>query len=131
MMGAMSSASKPPNFKQPQQQPQQQTGAFPSPMETRGARKEMRGPSLDPGLFNGTPLATNHPGAVNNYPKPPMPPPNGYYHQEPHDDDDRYSIASSDSSLSSLSSLSTVPKKINIQAKKNKSKIGGLELNIS
>jgi hypothetical protein len=125
MMGAMSQnmkeQAKPPNFKQPGQ-------GFPAPMETRDQRKEMRGPTMDSNLFNGTPLATNHPNAINNYQQPP-PPPQRFYEQSPIDDDDRFSVASS--SDSSLSSLSTIPKKINIPIRKNKSKIGGMELNIS
>jgi hypothetical protein len=117
MMGAMKESAKPPNFKQ-------QGNTFPGPMETRGARKEMRGPTMDPSLFNGTPLATNHPNAVNGNPQQRAP--QNYFDQNPIDDDDRYSIASS--SDSSLSSLSTLPKKVLIKPKRGK---GGLELNIT
>ena len=130
MMGAMSSGmkemGKPPNFKTQQQGP-------PGPMETRGIRKEMRGPSLDQSLFSGTHLMNKNNSqfgpnsSVNQY--PPVPPPGdftNYYEENPVEDDDRFSIASSDSSLSSSSSIPV--KKINIS--KNK-KNQGLELNIS
>jgi hypothetical protein len=132
MMGAMNQglkeAGKPPNFKT-----QANTGP-PPPMETRGMRKEMKGPSMDSHLFSGTPLATNHPNQVNVLPKPPLPSkyPDGpmnmsaadirNYYTDQHDDD-RFSIASSDSSLSSIS----VGPKTKTIRKKN----GGLELNIS
>ena len=125
MMGAMNQglkeAAKPPNFKQ------SSTTGPPAPMETRGMRKEMRGPSMDSNLFNGTPLATNHPNQVNNFPKPPGPalypngPMNNYYANQ--NDDDRFSIASSDSTLSSVS---VGPKTKIIKNKKN----SGIELNI-
>jgi len=112
MMGAMSNGmkemAKPPNFQQ-NVSPQQQK--FPSPMETRGIRKEMRGPSMDPNLFNNTPLASN-------YPKPPGP---VIFDENPIEDDDRVSVVSSDSSVSSVSV--SVKK---VQLKKNK----GFELNI-
>jgi len=134
MMGAMSQgmkeAAKPPNFKPQAQQPSQQ--GFPAPMETRGLRKEMRGPNLDPSLFNGTPLATNHPSQMNNYPKPPMPQQNFYYDPNPIDDEDRFSSASSDTSMSSISVRNNV-RTLNIGTKKVKNKNGknGFELNIS
>ena len=103
-------------------------------METRGIRKEMRGPSMDSHLFSGTPLASNHPSQMNNLPKPPGPSkyPDGPMNMTPTDlrnyyseqnDDDRFSVASSDSSLSSIS----VGPKTKTIRKKN----GGLELNIS
>jgi hypothetical protein len=119
MMGAMSQGmkemNKPPNFRQPQPQNQQ----FPAPMETRGIRKEMRGPSMDPNLFNNTPLASN-------YPKPPGPADYSHFNQKfeenPIDDDDRVSVVSTNSSVSSVS-VSSVKK---VQLKKNK----GFELNI-
>ena len=133
MMGAMNQgmkeAAKPPNFKNGNVP----TNAPPPPMETRGIRKEMRGPNMDPNLFNGTPLATNHPSQVNNFPKPPGPVkyPTGPmnmndsdirdYYNNPHDDDDRFSIASSDSSL-----YSNPQPKVIRSVKKGK----GLELNI-
>ena len=139
MNQGMKEAAKPPNFKNPAQQVP--TGAPPPPMETRGIRKEMRGPNMDPGLFNGTPLATNHPNQVNILPKPPIPSvyPNGpmnmsradirsYYEDNPIDEDDRFSIASSsDSSMSSHPPprKTIVTKKVNRNAKN-----GGLELNI-
>ena len=132
MMGAMNQGMKdmkPPNFQQNGQTQSQQPGP-PKPMETRGIRKEMQGPTMDPNLFNGTPLA-------NNYPKPP-----GYMQQqqqsqlnrmyEEHmmdDNDDRVSIVSTDSSLSSVSVGSTV-KKVNV-LKKSGGKKGGFELNIN
>ena len=111
--------SKPPNFNT------DKSGNLPKPVDTRGVRKEMRGPSLDPNLFSGTPLATN-------YPKPPG---KGtfssadlrqFYEENPVKEDDIYSVASSDSSLSSVSLGSTI-KTIN----KKKGKNGGVELNIS
>jgi hypothetical protein len=108
MMGAMSEGmkemNKPPNFKQVPQGP-------PQPMETRGLRKEMRGPTIDTNLFSGTPLATNYPQA---------PLPQEYVNYVPIDEDDRFSVASSDSSLSSVS-----VKRIN-----TKKGSQGLELNI-
>ena len=141
MNQGMKEAAKPPNFKGPGgfQQPQQQAG-MPPPMETRGMRKEMRGPSMDPNLFNGTPLATNHPNQVNVLPKPPIPSTYGngpinmsqadirrFYEDNPIDEDDRFSIASStDSSMSSYN-----VKTIKRQAPPKKGKNGGLELNIN
>jgi hypothetical protein len=128
MMSAMSQGMK-EQQKQPFSQqrpmfPQQQQQGVPPPMETRGIRKEMRGPNLDPNLFNGTPLA-------NNYPAPPAPQNfsmnKGYYEENPINDDDRFSIASSESDVSSVSLGSTV-KTVNVKGKKGKSP--GLELNI-
>jgi hypothetical protein len=127
MMSAMSQgmkeAAKPPNFQQ--QPPSFVPGKMPSPMETRGIRKEMRGPQMDFNLFNGTPLA-------NNYPVPPGPAQfnmrqqqDRYFEEDPIEEDDRFSVASSDSSLSSISIGSS--KKIST---KKKGKNGGLELNI-
>jgi hypothetical protein len=125
----MKESSKPPNFKTPGANHHHPQNAPPPPMETRGARKEMRGPSMDPSLFNGTPLATNHPNQVNVMPKPPLPTVypdlRNYYEENPIDEDDRFSVASS--SDSSLSSAYT--KTIKKVTKKNKN--GGLELNIS
>jgi len=115
MMGAMSQGMKemnaqkqpgqfPPVFPQgPQQGP-------PKPVETRGQRKEMRGPTLDTSLFGNV---------VNNYPMPPAP---MEYSQQ--FEDDRFSIASSDSDSSSNS----IPVKKIITNKNNKK---GIELNIS
>jgi hypothetical protein len=142
MMGAMSQGMKemnvPPsgaNMAQMFQQQQMQQQKFPQPMETRGARQEMRGPNIDQNLFNGTPLASNHPTVVPQ--RPPMAPTappvasNYYNNTPPIDDDDRFSIASSDSSLSSIQSESfksvTVKK---APGKKGKGG-GGLELNIN
>jgi len=112
---------------------------MPPPMETRGQRREMNGPSIDTSLFAGTPL-------MSNYPKPPAPqlytqkiPMNfnnnqvDYRMNEDYDEDDRFSLASS--SDSSLSDESYIPqqKTLNLknQSKKNKNiKSGGFELNI-
>ena len=142
MNQGMKEAAKPPNFKDPfnGQPSAQSTQGVPPPMETRGVRREMRGPNMDPSLFNGTPLATNHPNQINILPKPPGPMmypngPNGmsqsdirnYYEDNPIDEDDRFSIASSsDSSISSIRQTKTITKKV---TKNNKN--GGLELNIS
>ena len=129
MMGAMSQgmkeAAKPPNFRQPSSPGNFSQGmppGMPPSMETRGVRQEMRGPSLDPNLFNGTPLA-------NNYPKPPGPvnfsmksQQQNYYDENPIDEDDRFSVASSDSSLSSIS--------VGSKTIMTKGKKGGIELNI-
>jgi hypothetical protein len=137
MMGAMSQGmkemGKPPNFQQQQPNFQQGPPKFPSPMETRGIRKEMRGPSLDPNLFNGTPLASNYPsppnqnftmkGQTNNR--------FDYYDENPINDDDRFSIASSDDSSVSTVSLGSTVKTLNIKGGNKKGKGGGgLELNI-
>lgn len=131
MMGAMSQGMKEMN--KPPGMAQQQPSGMTPPMETRGIRKEMRGPSLDPNLFHGTPLASNYPS-----PPPPMnfqqqPPPRfqreHYYDDNPIRDDDRFSIASSDDSdISSVSMGSTV-KTLNIGGKKKVTK-KGVELNI-
>ena len=129
MMGAMNQG-----MKEMDRPPFQSANNAPSPpMETRGIRKEMRGPSIDPNLFHGTPLASNYPA-----PPPPMnfqqqPPPrferDRYYDDNPIRDDDRFSIASSDDSdISSVSMGSTV-KTLNIGSKKKVTK-KGVELNI-
>jgi hypothetical protein len=130
MMGAMSQGmkdmSKPPGPQQPQK--------FPEPMETRGIRKEMRGPNIDHSLFNNTPMASNYPsppgqaftmksqvngpGYKQNYKQ-------NYYEENPINDDDRFSIASSDESSISTVSLGSTVKTI-----KTKKGGGGLELNI-
>jgi hypothetical protein len=144
MMSAMSQgmkeAAKPPNFKAPGQ-------GFPAPMETRELRKEMKGPSIDPGLFNGTALASNYPGFQPNAPHPQhqhrAPPPpstigSSYFDDDPINDDDRYSIGSSDSSLSEVSLGSTVKRvavkpvaaKRGGKGGKGGGKGGGFELNI-
>ena len=130
MMGAMNQGmkevNKPPNFKQQQFPQQQNVPQFPQPMETRGIRKEMRGPNIDLNLFNGTPLA-------NNYPQPPPPSPiytdqRRLYEENLMDDDDRVSVGSSDSSVSSISIGST---KVFTQKKGKMNKNNkGLELNI-
>jgi len=124
MSQSMKDQSKPPNFT-----PQQ---GFPKPMDTREIRKEMKGPSIDTNLFNGTPLATN-------YPQPP--PPNNtfsssdlrkFYEENPIKEDDRFSVASSDSSLSSVSVGSTIKNvKTSIVKKIAKKSKNGIELNIS
>jgi hypothetical protein len=69
---------------------------------------------------------------MNNYPKPPMPQQNFYYDPNPIDDDDRFSSASSDTSMSSISVRNNV-RTLNIGSKKVKNKNGknGFELNIS
>ena len=118
MMGAMSEGmkemGKPPQMGRPSPAaPRPQQGP-PKPMDTRGVRKEMNGPSIDHSLFNGTPL-------MHNYPKPP--PPAAHYNYDDNINDDRYSVASSDSSLSSVESVKNV--------RYNKKKNGGIELNIS
>ena len=109
MSQGMKEMAKPPQMGKTQSQ---QPGP-PKPMDTRGVRKEMNGPSIDQSLFNGTPL-------MHNYPKPPQPVP--HYTYDNINDDDRYSIASSDSSLSSVRS---------IRPTKKKTSGGGIELNIS
>ena len=136
MNQAMKQVNKPPTFGG-NQGSQQQSG-FPAPIETRGQRKEMRGPSMDPNLFNGTPLASNHPQQANAYPQAPAPMPQrpltsrNYYEEDPIDEDDRFSMASDSSYASSDSSASSVPVKRNIRVvNKKKGKKGGLELNIS
>jgi len=122
MMGMMKDMSQQQNPPQQKQQPVQSN--FPKPMETRGIRKEMRGPNIDPGLFAGNGLPDKYKpsgmGSVNSY--PPAPYPVDYPMQPEIEEDDRFSVASSDSSLSSVS-----VKRVNI-AKKGK---GGVELNIS
>jgi hypothetical protein len=140
MMGAMSQGMKEmntPPHPLNQSTPQHQQG-FPSPMETRGIRKEMRGPMLDQNLFNGTPLASNYPTPPTQSPPqfrqapnlPPRPPPPVYYDENPINDDDRYSVLSDDSSISTVSLGSTV-KTLNIGSKKNNKKgSSGFELNI-
>jgi hypothetical protein len=135
---AMKQANKPPNFSSgPGFPAQQQQSSFPAPMETRGQRREMRGPSMDPNLFNGTPLS-NHPNQVNATPPAPVWHNQGpqmynngktgrnYYEEDPIDDDDRFSLSSDSSFASSESSVQI--KKI---VTKKKGKKGGLELNIS
>jgi hypothetical protein len=104
-----------------------QGGPPPKPMETRGIRKEMKGPSIDQNLFAGTPL-------MSNYPKPPGP---IDYSNIPgnisNTEDDRFSIASSDSSLTSVSSEATFTKKVSVKkatGKKPNKGGGGFELNI-
>ena len=112
------------------------------PMETRGQRREMNGPSIDPGLFAGTPL-------MSNYPKPPAPQiytqkipanfsnnsmPVDYRVNSDYDEDDRFSLASSsDSSLTDDSYISN-KKSFNIRNQPKKGgrnvKSGGFELNI-
>ena len=127
MMGMMNQGMKDMSQHQPNKVPVQSN--FPKPMETRGIRKEMNGPSIDPGLFSGTTLPAKFApgsGPVNNFPQPPPP---VEYRQEfygnPIEEDDRFSVASSDSSLSSVS-----VKKINIKKGKGKNQ-GGFELNIT
>ena len=126
MMGMMNQGMKDMSQQQPNKAPIQSN--FPKPMETRGVRKEMNGPSIDPGLFSGTTLPAKFApgsGPVNNYPQPPPPPEYQEFYGRPIEEDDRFSVASSDSSLSSVS-----VKKINIKKGKGKNQ-GGFELNIS
>jgi len=129
MMGMMNQGMKDMSQQQPNKVPLQSN--FPKPMETRGIRKEMNGPSIDPGLFSGTTLPSKFApgsgpnGPVNNYPQPPPPPDYQEFYGRPIEEDDRFSVASSDSSLSSVS-----VKKINIKKGKGKNQ-GGFELNIS
>ena len=130
MMGAMSQgmkeSTKPPTG-QGMAQMYQQQASFPKPMDTRTGRQEMQGPHIDRDLFNGTPLASNHP---SNVPIKPIPVPQQVYYQSPPiNDDDRYSIASSDSSLSSIGSAKRVTVKKAV-TKRGKAVGGGLELNI-
>jgi len=97
--------------------PQTPSGA-PKTVDTRGPKKEMRGPSIDPSLF----------GSVNNYPMPPGPIDfsNDY-------EDDRFSVASSDSSMSveSIKRLNFPPQNNQGVVKKRFGKSKGLELNIT
>jgi hypothetical protein len=118
---------------------QRQQDAFPKPMDTRTGRQEMQGPHIDRDLFNGTPLASNHPSAA---PIKPIPIPQQMYYQSPPiNDDDRYSIASSDSSLDSIESVKVVkrpgavknPNSVTLKktaTKRSGKGGGGLELNI-
>jgi len=129
MMGAMSQGMKEmkPPTGQGMAQMYQQQNTFPKPMDTRTGRQEMQGPHIDRDLFNGTPLASNHP---SNAPIKPIPVPQQVYYQSPPiNDDDRYSIASSDSSLSSIESVKRVTVKKST-TKRGKGGGGGLELNI-
>jgi hypothetical protein len=130
--------------------------AFPKPVDTRaGGRQEMRGPLIDQNLFNGTPLGSTHPNNAsfqqplssmnipNNVPQSQpqmvannMPgPPQGYY--DDIQEDDRFSIASSDSSLTSMNSDSFKSISVKRVSKKGgkvggkKSGSDGFELNIS
>jgi len=95
---------------------------FPSPIDTRGPRKEMKGPSIDSSLF----------GNVNTYPSPPNPIINNDY-------SDRFSIESDSESESSgslsVSSSESVKKKVTIRPALVKKKIAtnkpkGFELDI-
>lgn len=135
MMGAMNQGMKdmnrPPTGPGMAQMFQQQQQNFPKPVETRTQRQEMRGPNIDPGLFNGTPLATNHPSNVPIQPQ--QVPYNNMYNSPPIDEDDRFSIASSDSSLSSLDTHKKVTVKRAAPAKRGGGgkQNGGIELNIS
>jgi hypothetical protein len=124
MMGMMKDMSQ-----QQQQQPMGQNKVpvqsnFPKPVETRGIRREMKGPNIDPGLFAGTSLPDKYKpsglGTMNEYPQPPNVPDYQEFYGKQIEEDDRFSVASSDSSLSSVS-----VKKVNI------SKKGGFELNIT
>ena len=115
MMGALNSSMNQMNQVKSTNQINQmnQPQGPPKPMETRGIRKEMKGPNIDQNLFAGTPL-------MSNYPKPPEPV--DFFNQN---EDDRFSVASTDSSLSSIS----MDKKIKNNKKATKG--GGFELNIN
>lgn len=143
MMGAMSEGmkdmNKPPTgagMAQMFKQQQAAANSFPKPMDTRTGRQEMKGPSIDRDLFNGTPLASNHPSVSNTFqqqqptfkqqPVQQQQAPQPYYDNSPIQDDDRFSIASSDSSLSIVSTKNVTVKRA---VKKGKNG-GGLELNI-
>ena len=99
----------------------------PSPSQTRndgGYQREMRGPSIDPSLFN--PHSANKGGgtlASNIPPPPPM---------DDIDDDDRFSVA--DSSVSSeYSDLDMTTKRVSVPLRKGKGrakKSKGFELNL-
>jgi hypothetical protein len=122
MMGAMSQGMKEmANQKSPFPEvyiPNNQQG-IPKSVDTRGPRKEMKGPSIDSSLF----------GNVNNYPMPPAPVDYSF------PDDDRFSVASSESSnSSSVSHDSIITKKKNYNNTTAKRVIGkskGFELNIT
>ena len=129
MMGMMNQGMKEMNQMKPNTAPQMRPGP-PQPVETRGIRKEMRGPSIDPQLYTNNPNQYQNQfpnNNINQYPIPPMP---QTYYQESMQDDDRVSIASSDSSLSSVS---VSPRNISVNKAKpgKKGKVGGIELNIS
>jgi hypothetical protein len=131
MNQGMKDMNRPPTGPGMAQMFQQQQQNFPKPVETRTQRQEMRGPNIDPGLFNGTPLATNHPSNVPIQPQ--QVPYNNIYNSPPIDEDDRFSIASSDSSLSSLDTHKKVTVKRAAPAKRGGGgkQNGGIELNIS
>ena len=137
MMGAMSQGmkdmNKPPTGSSMANMFQQKQQNFPKPMDTRTTKQEMTGPTIDSNLFNGTPLASNHP-SLPTFQKPIKQPgiqqqqaPKPFYDNSPIDDDDRFSVASSDSSLSSVSTRNVTIKK---DASKRGKNGGGLELNI-
>jgi hypothetical protein len=134
MMGAMNQGMKEMSIPPGAQQNQQNQQNFPPPMETRGIRKEMRGPNIDPRLFNNTPLASNYPAPpppMTRNGVPPPPPRPVYYDENPINDDDRFSIASSDDSSVSTVSLGSTVKTLNVgMGKKKNARNGGLELNI-
>jgi hypothetical protein len=92
----------------------------------------MKGPTIDPSLFVNTPMMSNYPRppVVPGVPGPPRMPgfqgqPENMYGYEDNNEEDRFSIASSDSSLSSASTVS-VKKKV-VKGRGN----GGIELNIN
>jgi hypothetical protein len=128
MMGAMSQGMKEMNNQRtpfPEVYTPSPQQGIPKSVDTRGPRKEMKGPSIDASLF----------GNVNNYPMPPGPV------DYPLPDDDRFSVASSSDSsedtyynnknnkvlISSNQNTKneTIPKKIIGKSK------GGIELNIT
>ena len=147
MMGAMSQGMKdmnrpPPAQGMPQPMQQNRPNGLQPPMETRGIRKEMKGPSLDQNLFNGTPLSSNYPNPpqqnnfapqgnfnAGNYNAPNYNAPN-YYDENPINDEDRFSVLSDSSSDISTVSLGSTVKTLTLKKKPVRGKNGGLELNI-
>ena len=154
MMGAMSQGMKEMNRPPPAQgmpQPMQQNHKFQPPLETRGIRKEMKGPTLDQNLFSGTPLASNYPNPPNNftpqgnfnaggYNAPQgnfnaggynAPQGGAYYDENPINDEDRFSVISDSASDVSTVSLGSTVKTLTLKKKPVRGKSGGLELNIN
>jgi hypothetical protein len=132
MLGAMKDMSR------QQQVPGPPSNGPPKQLDTRGGRQEMKGPTIDTSLFVNTPMMSNYPRppVVPGVPGPPGMPgmpgmpgfqgqPENMYGYEDNNEEDRFSIASSDSSLSSASTVS-VKKKV-VKGRGN----GGIELNIN
>jgi hypothetical protein len=121
MMASMSQGMKDMNNnKTPFSNPINPTNGVPKTVDTRGPRKEMKGPTIDPNLF----------GSINNYPMPPGP----VTYTQQFNDEDRFSIASSSDaesyseSVESVKYVKRLPTKIATNT--NRSKKGGFELNI-